>query len=176
MHFFSVFCIMADKKNHGEKRKRTNLTISAKLELLKKLDSGCSVAKVCEEYGVKKQAVSDIRKARGKLEAFAVKFDGSATKDRSGIVHKRKHMKVCSSKDLEEAVFKWYTQERSVKVNVRGTDLLNAAFKLAKHMGIEFSGSTGWLWRFRKRHGIGNKKVQGESGSADTEAVEPFHA
>ena len=103
-----------------------------------------------------------------------VKFDVSATKDRSGIVHKRKHMKVCSSKDLEEAVFKWYTQERSIKVNVRGTDLVDAAFKLAKHMGIEFSGSTGWLWRFRKRHGIGNKKVQGESGSADTEAEEPF--
>ena len=83
-------------------------------------------------------------------------------------------MKVCSSKDLEEAVFKWYMQERSVKVNLHGTDLLDAAVKLAKHMGIDFSGSTGWLWSFRKRHGIGNKKVQGESGSADTEAVEPF--
>ena len=48
-----------------------------------------------------------------------------------------------------------------------GTDLLDAAHKLAKHMGIEFNGSTGWLWRFRKRHGIGKKKVQGESGGAD---------
>ena len=48
--------------------------------------------------------------------------------------------------------------------NVRGTDLLDAAFKLAKHMGIEFSGSTGWVWRFRKCHGISNKKVQGELG------------
>ena len=156
--FSSVFCIMTDKEKRGEKRKRTNLTISAKLELLKKLDSGYSVAKVCEEYGVKKQTVSDIRKARGELEAFAVKFDVSESKGKSGIVHKRKHTKVCSSKDLEEALFKWYTQERSVKVNVRGTDLLDAACKLAKHMGIEFSGSTGWLWRFRKRHGIGNKK------------------
>ena len=45
---------MADQGKCGEKCKRTNLTISAKLELLKKLDSGCSVAKVCKEYGVKK--------------------------------------------------------------------------------------------------------------------------
>ena len=52
---------MADQGRRGEKRKCTNLTISAKLELLKKLDSGYSVAKVCEEYGVKKQTVSDIR-------------------------------------------------------------------------------------------------------------------
>ena len=55
--FSSVFCVMADKEKCREKRKRTNLIISAKLELLKKLDSGYSVAKVCEEYGVKKQTV-----------------------------------------------------------------------------------------------------------------------
>ena len=97
---------MADKEKRGEKCKRTNLTISAKLELLKKLDSGYSVAKVCEEYGVKKQTVSYIRKARGKLQAFAVEFDVSESKDKSGIAHKRKHMKVCSSKELEEVVFK----------------------------------------------------------------------
>ena len=83
-------------------------------------------------------------------------------------------MKACSNKDLEEAVFKWYTQKRSVNVNVRGTDLLNATLELFKHTGKEISGSTGWLWCFRKRHCIENKKVQGKSGSADTEAVEPF--
>ena len=165
---------MADQGKRGEKRKRTNLTISAKLELLKKLESGYSVAKVCEEYSVKKQTVIDIREAKDKLQTFAIKFDVNANKDKSGMIHKRKHMKVCSIKELEEAVFKWYTQERSVKVNVHGTDLLDAATKLARHMGIEFSGSTRWLWRFRKRHGIGNKKVQGESESADNEAVEPF--
>ena len=142
-----------------EKRKCTNLTINAKLELLKKLGSGYSVAKVCKEYGVKKQIVSDIRKAKEKLQAFAVKFDVDANKEKKGMIHKQKHMKVCTSKGLEEAVFKWYTQERSVKVNVRGTDLLNAATKLAQHIDIELSGSTGWLWRFSKRHGIGNKKV-----------------
>ena len=137
---------MADKEKRGEKRKCTNLTISAKLELLKKLDSGYSVAKVCEEYGMEKQTVSlsiyictlavspilggsrqhkrnnknnggftpffqqwrgtqpsldgpvsDIRKAREKLRAFAMKFDVNASKGKSGIVHKCKHMKVCSS-------------------------------------------------------------------------------
>ena len=51
-----------------------------------------------------------------------------------------------------------------MKVNARGTDPLNAATKLASHMDIEFSGSTGWLWRFRKIHGIGYKKVQGNLG------------
>ena len=155
---------MADQAKRGEKRKRTNLTISAKLELLKKFDSGYSVAKVCEEYSVKKQTVSDIRKVRERLQAFAVKFDVSVNKDKSGMIHKRKHMKVCTSKELEEAVFKWYTQERSVKVNVRGTDLLDAATKLARHMGIEFSGSTGGCGAFENATASVIRKCRGNRG------------
>ena len=47
----------------------------------------------------------------------------------------------------------------------------DAADKLARHMGIEsFKASDGWLWRFRNRHGIGNKAERGECGSA----IEPF--
>ena len=48
----------------------TNLTINQKLELLRKLERGVSVASVCEEYGVKKQTVSDIRKAKDKLRGY----------------------------------------------------------------------------------------------------------
>ncbi|CAM1300043.1 Uncharacterised protein r2_g991 [Pycnogonum litorale] len=83
-------------------------------------------------------------------------------------------MKDPQSKELEEAVFKWYMQQRSVKVNVRGVELMAAAQKLAQHMGIEFKASTGWLWRFRNRHGVCNKVEHGEAGSADTTAVEPY--
>ena len=63
----------------GVTRKRVHLSIQDKLELLKKLDSGYSVAKVCEEYGVKKQTVSDIRRARAKLKAYSLKYDVSAS-------------------------------------------------------------------------------------------------
>ena len=73
-------------------------------------------------------------------------------------------MKVAKSRELEEAVYKWY-------VNERGLEIADAANKLARRMGIEsFKASDGWLWRFRNRHGIGNKVEHGESGSA----VEPL--
>ena len=153
----------------GEKRKRVHLSIQDKLELLKKLESGYSVARVCDEYGIKKQTVSDIRKAKDKLKSFAVNFE---VEKASSIKDKRKHMKMCSNKDLENAVYKWYMQQRSVQVSVRGTKILDAANKLAQHMGIPFCGSSGWLWQFR--NGIGNKKTQGEAASADSEAVDPF--
>ena len=114
VEFTSAFR-MADQGKRRKKHKRRNLTISAKLELLKKFESGYSVAKVCEEYGVKKQTVSDICKAKEKLQALEIKFDVDANTDKSGMIHKRKRMKMCTSKELEEVVFKWYTQERSVK-------------------------------------------------------------
>ena len=46
--------------------------------------------------------------------------------------------------------------------------------KLVAHMGIPFNGRGDWLWRFCNCHGIRNKVVHGESGSADSGVVEAF--
>ena len=57
-------------------------------------------------------------------------------------------MKVPKSRELEEAVYKWYVQQRSV--NMRGLEIADAANKLARHMGIEsFKSSDSWLWLYR---------------------------
>ena len=50
--FFFVPFTMLSQHKVSEKRKCTNLSIGAKLELHKKLESGVSKARVCEEYGV----------------------------------------------------------------------------------------------------------------------------
>ena len=64
------------------------------MELTKKLELGVSVVRVCDECGVKKQTVSDIRPTKDKLTSYAMKFDVASSKDRKGAVRKRKHMKV----------------------------------------------------------------------------------
>ncbi|MPC63863.1 Tigger transposable element-derived protein 7 [Portunus trituberculatus] len=77
--------------------------------------------------------------------------------------------------DLEEAVYKWYSQQRAAGVVVRGTDIQEAALKLAKHLGVrDFKGSSGWVYRFRKRHGICSKGLTGALLSTNLGAVEPF--
>ena len=58
---------------------------------------------------------------------------------------------------------------------VCGIAIQNAAQKLARHMRItDFTAGDGWLWRFRNRHGIGNKVLHGEAASVPVEEVEPF--
>ena len=67
---------------------------------------------------MKKQTVSDIRRSIDKLTSYAMKFDVAPSKDRKGDVHEQNQMKVPRSRELEEAVHKWYVQQRSVSVNV----------------------------------------------------------
>ena len=45
-----------------EKKKRKRLSVAEKLQLLKKYEAGVSVKILCEEYGIKKQTVSHIKK------------------------------------------------------------------------------------------------------------------
>ncbi|KAG7161849.1 Tigger transposable element-derived protein 7-like 13 [Homarus americanus] len=133
---------MSSRGSKTPKRKYVILSVNQKLELIRKLEAGASVSRVCDEYGVKKQT-----------EAYE------------------------SGKDtnLEEAVTKWFVQQRSCGNVVRGVEIQAVAVKLASHMGIEnFEASDGWLWRFRNRHGMCNKITHGEAGSAPTEDIEPF--
>ncbi|KAL4101114.1 hypothetical protein QTP88_021134 [Uroleucon formosanum] len=58
---------------------------------------------------------------------------------------------------------------------VHGVEIQAAVDRLAKQLNINnFKASSRWLFRFRRRHNITNKKICGESLSADNEAVQPF--
>ncbi|XP_042203529.1 tigger transposable element-derived protein 7-like [Homarus americanus] len=112
--------------------------------------------------------------AKDKLIAFSLKRNVDAT-SKSSSVGARKRMRVAKDTNLEEAVTKWFVQQRSCGNDVRGVEIQAAAVKLSSHMGIEnFEASDGWLWRFRNRHGKCNKITHGEAGSAPTEDIEPF--
>ncbi|KAK9405652.1 zinc finger protein [Crotalus adamanteus] len=153
-----------------EKRKRVNLSVKQKLELIEKLESGWSVARVCEEYGVKKQTVSDIRKAKEKLKKFVLMCDVDSTSTEAEI-GARKHMKMSQEASLEEAVLRWYVERRAEGAKVRRVDLKAAANAIAADMKLGFKASDGWIWRFYKRHGIDHKRAGGEAAAAAAAAA-----
>ena len=146
-----------------------NLNVTQKFELTRKLENGKIVAQICDEYGIKKQTVSDIRKAKDKLRNYAANFcvDVPASKAKDG---PRKHMKMGKDMQLAAAVMKWYVQQKSSGMYIQGMEILAAASEFAEHLGIaNFKGSDGWLWCFCKHHGLFNVKVHGE-----VDSVEPF--
>ena len=70
----------------------------------------------------------------------------------------------------------WFKQKQGGHTHLRPI-LCEKAVQLHKQMYGEesnFSGSTGWQWRFCKRHGIRNLSLEGEKLSADTEASATF--
>ena len=110
---------MSSNVSKSVKRKRVNLSMVKKLELIKDIEEGATVKSVCEKYGVKRQTVSDIRKNKEKLEKFAASYYNDAASSKSGKVGNRKHMKTGKEESLDAAVMKWYVQERFNGVNVR---------------------------------------------------------
>lgn len=143
--------------------KRKNLTVAQKLELLRKLEKGASVRSVCEEYGVAKQTVSDIRKSKDKLVEYSARCCVDVLTSTSGKVASRKYVRTGKGAALDAAVMKWCKQQQSVGISVRGIEVLAVARMLAHKLEIEnFRGSEGWLWRFRQRHGLFSAAVRGQ--------------
>ncbi len=64
---------MASSSIPDLKRKRVITTIEKKLEILKKIDQGVSLAAVAQEFGLGKSTISDIKRDRKKLRNLQVK-------------------------------------------------------------------------------------------------------
>ena len=91
---------------------------------------------------------------------------------------KVKTMKVGEYEKLDEALYIWFRQQCEKNVPVSGPLLMEKArilfLMLYGDSDKSFTGSTGFQWRFCKRHGIRNLAIQGGKASADSGAAEDF--
>ena len=165
---------MASVSSSNRKRKRLVLTISDKLKICQLVRSGRTLQSVADEYGVGKSTVHDIVKSEEKLQAFQKEIkDGDCIK-------KRKTVKKADLLALDKAVFLWFIQQRCKGRPISGLLLMREALQLYPLVYPDdenpssFKAGTGWLKRFKDRHGVRALSVQGESLSAAADSVEPF--
>lgn len=153
-----------------EKRKHVALTVLQKVEIIKKLKDGATPRFLASTYGIAVRTVYDIRKNSEKTLNFFSKSDSSAG------ISNRKSLHTAKSKDLDSIVYEWFKQRRGDGVPISGP-LLRAKAKQF-HADLQIPEpcdfSSGWLKRFKKRHGIRYIKACGEKLSADKEAAEEF--
>ena len=79
--------------HHPSHNKRVHLSIQKKLDVIDKLERGVSVAKICDEYGIAKQTVSDFKKSKQTLRRIASKCSlqyGSRSSIRKSTIVERK--------------------------------------------------------------------------------------
>lgn len=141
------------------KRKRVVLSIEQKLEIVQKSENGTNVKTLVKEYNVGDSTVRDIIKNGPKFIEFSDVNDGGKSNMSS-----RKTMKTSTYDDLDKAMLMWFSQQKA-----RGTVVSDAAsVAKAKHffdalkLKGDFNASSGWLRRFKHRHGIDQMPIKDE--------------
>ena len=148
------------------KRKPQAISIETKKEILAQLDSGTRQCDIAKKYGMSSSTVATILKYRSKIEN--VDCQPSRKRMRCSTVAEK-------GEELDEALFKWFKQARSLNIPISGPILLTQADQIATELGIDdFVPSNGWLHRFKGRKGISCKVISGESASVTPESTDEW--
>ncbi|XP_045609736.2 uncharacterized protein [Procambarus clarkii] len=150
-------------------KKRKVLTIDEKLNVIEKTkEPGATFRTVAREFGIGISTVFGINKQKEALFKFAAERDINGAK-----ASNRKTLKPAKYKNVDEAVFKWFSERRAQGLMVSGDQIIVAAEKLADSLGVsEFKCSAGWLQRFKDRHCIYFRRVPGQTGyCCNTESI-----
>lgn len=152
--------------NDKKKRKHLCLSIAQKVKLLEKLDSGISVKRLTEEYGVGMTTIYDLKKQKDKLLKFY------AESDEPKLMKNRKTLHKAKNEDLDRVLKEWIRQRRNEHMPLNGMLIMKQA--KIYHDELKIQGnceySTGWLQKFKKRHGIKFLKICGDKAAADHKA------
>ena len=86
----------------------------------------------------------------------------------------QKSLKLADDEQLDKALYTWFIQQRSIGTPISGPLLQEKAKHFSTQLNTEtadhkFKASTGWLEKFKTRHGIRNVSMQGEILSAAEE-------
>ncbi|XP_060616128.2 jerky protein homolog-like isoform X3 [Anolis sagrei] len=153
------------------KRKKVVVSMEQKLEAIKRLDKGEMMQKVANEYGVARVTVGEWKKNRLEIE----KWCSSRVTD--GALKERKTMKKCRYEKVSEALYVWFIQFRDIGVPISGPILQQKALHFRKEFNegdLDFTASSGWLDRWKKRYGIRQFSVCCEKLSSNDQELEAF--
>ncbi|KAL1768155.1 tigger transposable element-derived protein 2 [Sigmodon hispidus] len=152
------------------KRKRVVLTIKDKLDIIKKLEEGNSFKRLSVVYGIGESTVRDIKKNKDRIINYANSSDPTCG------VSKRKSMKSSTYEELDRVMIEWFNQQKTDGIPVSGTVCAKQAKFFFDALGMEgdFNASSGWLTRFKQRHGIPKAAGKGTKLKGDETAASEF--
>lgn len=160
----------ADNSIPTKKRKHCTFSIAKKVEILKKIDQGTSIRKVCEDYEIGKSTVYDLIKQKKEIFSFFADSDSPLE------MAKRKTMKGSKNPDLDKVMIEWFKQRRAEHVPLTGPMIIAQAKRYHEELNLTTpcEYTFGWLDKFKKRHGIRQIRIHGEKLSADHDSAEVF--
>ncbi|XP_046330982.2 tigger transposable element-derived protein 4-like [Haliotis rufescens] len=146
--------------------KHKALNRDVKFQIISAVNAGKKSKKeIADEFGVPKSTLDTIIKQRQSIiYKFQLSEYGAA----------RKRFQSSANKDVD-ALFEWFNAVRSKNIPWSGHIIISMAKEFAEKLGhSDFSASTGWLERLKKRHGTCSSTTLGESASVDPKLVDDW--
>jgi len=137
---------------------------------LKKDETATNIARI---YGVGRTTVNDIKRDAEKIEQHVSQMQSND----AGDVRSRKTTKSAKYEQLDNVMtYQWFVQARSQGIPLSGPIITTKAGEMNKKLDGDpnFKASTGWLDKFKFRHGIRQLDVSGEKLSANSAVIAEF--
>ncbi|CAF1535025.1 unnamed protein product [Rotaria sordida] len=148
---------------------RRDLTLAEKVELIRKNEQNVPYRKLAGEYKISIGSVSNIVKRK-------VEYIENYEQNENS--NKKRNLRDEFSQQLDQKVYEWFVQQRSKNIPISGPLLQEQARQIRQQLGgsnaDDFKASNGWLKKFRKRHGIQYRTINGESASVDPATVDEW--
>ena len=133
---------------------RKALSVGEKLDNIASIKKGEKQASVCQRLSLIKTTVNTIWRNR---ESFKRRLESTSFSADCKRIH------FSSQKDVDAALLQWFKQARSNNIPINGPLLLEKATSLTRSLGDEsFVSTTGFIDRWKMRHGIVMRSVSGE--------------
>jgi hypothetical protein len=152
----------------SSKRTKNSLSLKQKIELIKRIETAPPHKKrrqIAEEFGVAPSTISCVVKNKDKLkEAFY----------QDGVDLSKRRFRKAVHEDIDSALYSWFKLASESNVRMSGPTLVSKAEELAAQLGkTDWKCTEGWLYRFRKRHGVVYNTNTGsmEPGCSDEHAT-----
>ncbi|XP_041088082.1 uncharacterized protein LOC121302293 [Polyodon spathula] len=126
-------------------RKRTDLYVWEKLQILDELRNGKTQMQIVRERGIKQSSLATLKRNEEKIRQQAASSEHP----------QQRRFKPASPETVDSALWKWYRFTRPADAPVSDQALLQQAEAIAQRLGIRnFDSSNGWLQRWKLCHGI----------------------
>ena len=123
------------------KRKLKSTKIIQKCKIIKEIEKGMTNKEASEKYGIPKNTISTWMKNKEKLLKGLEQSSSEAKK-----------MRGCDYEQVDQAVLKWFSLQRSQNVPIDGPMLKEKALQFAERFNIpNFKASDGWMDKWKKR-------------------------
>ncbi|XP_048757081.2 tigger transposable element-derived protein 4-like [Ostrea edulis] len=148
-------------------RKRKAISLETKYEILKEIEKGGRPKKeIAANFSILPNTLSTIIKN---------KDDIIKNYESLNLSPQRKRHRSVSHQNVDDALLEWFKEKRKDNLPLSGPILLQKADELAKKLSdSSFKGNTGWLDRFKNRHGIVCRTINSESGFVDPQITEDW--